>query len=167
MLRGPHPFLKDNELSAHVLLALGQGDSPDGTKLAFDYGFKLMQPLWLNFQLNLQRGTCHMSPGDPMCPPSTGSAFETLAGVKMKWPTAIPLVPYAKAASGLVFVFPNNASAAAGIAGRVAGGANYFFFDWLGLGAEIGYSLGYHAATTPGQHGYSVMDFGGGIEFQF
>jgi hypothetical protein len=167
MLRGPHPFLKDNELSAHVLLALGAGDSPNGTKLAFDYGFKLARPAWLNLQLNFQRGTCHMAAGDPPCPPDTGSAFETLVGVKGKWPTAIPLVPFVKVGGGFVFVFPNNASAATGVAGRASGGANYFFFDWLGLGAEIGYSLGYHAATTPGQHAYAVLDFGGGIEFQF
>ncbi len=58
---GPHPFLKDNELSAHVLIANGLGDSMSGTKLAFDYGYKLCgrrSPLWLDLALNLQHGAC-------------------------------------------------------------------------------------------------------------
>ena len=59
LLRGPHPFLKDNELSAHLLLAEGLGDSWSGTKLGIDYGYRLSGPLWLNLQLNIQKGTLH------------------------------------------------------------------------------------------------------------
>jgi hypothetical protein len=169
MLRGPHPFLRENELSAHVLLAEGLADSPTGTKLAFDYGYKLAVPLWLDLQLNLQLSTCHSTPGAPTCGPATGKAVETLAGVKWKWPTAIPVVPYAKAGAGLAFVFPSGANSAIALMARAAGGANYFFFDWLGLGAEIGFSVGhaFYDATFPGSHTYAVLDFGGGIEFQF
>jgi hypothetical protein len=53
---------------------------------------------------------------------------------------------------------------------RVVGGANYFFFDWLGLGAEVGASLGYldyDKTFTGGSHAYTVIDLGGGVEFQF
>jgi hypothetical protein len=169
MLRGPHPFLRDNELSLHVLLAEGLADTPSGTKLAFDYGYKLSVPVWLNLQLNLQFGTCHTQPGTRVCGPDTGNLAETMAGVKWKWATGIPVVPYAKAGAGLVFAFPNAAKDAAGIAARAAGGASYFFFDWLGLGAEIGFSIGNVAydPTFPGSHTYATFDFGGGIEFQF
>src|SRR4051794_39001394 len=62
ILRGPHPFLKDNELSAHVLLAAGLGDTPSGTKVALDYGYKARGPLWVDLQLNLQHGTCSAAP---------------------------------------------------------------------------------------------------------
>jgi hypothetical protein len=168
MLRGPHPFLKENELSAHVLLAAGLGDAPSGTKVAFDYGFKLTAPIWLDLQLNLQHGSCQ-STAVTECGPGTGDAFETLAGVKLKWPTPIPVVPYGKVGGGLVFVFPNGAKNAMGVVARVAGGANYFFYDWLGLGAEVGFSLGRVAydPTFPGGPAYAVIDFGGGIELQF
>src|SRR6202000_1962089 len=81
----------------------------------------------------------------------------------------IPLVPYLRANAGLVFSFPNGADDAVGLAIRAAGGANYFFFDWLGLGIEVGVSLGPidYDATFTGSHNYAVLDFGGGIEFQF
>ena len=52
---------------------------------------------------------------------------------------------------------------------RAVGGANYFFFDWLGLGGQVGYSLGNldYDTTFTGSHTYAVFDFGGGVEFQF
>jgi hypothetical protein len=56
-----------------------------------------------------------------------------------------------------------------GLAIRGAGGANYFFFDWLGLGLQVGFSAGRidYDGTFHGSHTYSVVDFGGGVEFQF
>ena len=47
---------------------------------------------------------------------------------------------------------------------RAVGGANYFLFDWLGLGGQVGYSLGSPATTARfmGSHTYAVLDFGGG-----
>ncbi len=52
---------------------------------------------------------------------------------------------------------------------RAVGGANYFFFDWLGLGAQVGFSLGQPQLrrTFRGSHTYAVFDVGGGLEFQF
>jgi hypothetical protein len=84
--------------------------------------------------------------------------------VKLKWPTPIPLVPYVKGNVGLAYAFPNGASNGMGFAARGGAGANYFFFDWLGLGAEIGYSVG-HLSTASSQ--YAEVDFGAGLEFQF
>jgi len=170
MLRGPHPFLKDNEIEGYVLLATGLASAPSGTKLAFDYDYKLVLPLWLVLQLNLQLSNCHTTPGVMICGPDTGKAFETLAGAGWKFATPIPLVPFAKATAGLVYVFPNGANAAAGFTARVAGGATYFFFDWLGIGGELGFSLGHvgYDATFPNSnHTYAIFDFGGGIQFQF
>ena len=49
-LRGPHPFLRDNELSIHGGLAVQAGDSLSGAKTTLDYGFKIDGGLWLNLQ---------------------------------------------------------------------------------------------------------------------
>jgi hypothetical protein len=83
--------------------------------------------------------------------------------------TPLPLVPYVGAAAGLVFAFPNGASAASGVTFRAVGGANYFFFDWLGVGGQVGYSLGAlnYDSTFMGSHTYAVLDFGAGLVFQF
>ena len=166
VLRGPHPFLLDNELSAHVLLAAGGGDSWSGSKLAFDYGYRLTGPIWINLQLNVQKGSCSLTPGS--CARS-GSAFETLAGAKWKFATESPFVPYIKAATGLIYLFPEQARSAVGLALRTGGGIEYFFYDWLGFGIEGNLSLGrgfFDSSYTAG-HGYVIFDFGGGIEFQF
>jgi hypothetical protein len=164
LLRGPHPFLKQNELSMHVLLAAGGTDTPGGTKIASDYGYRLAGPAWLNLQLNFQHALCRTPSGATTCMEPSGSVFETLAGVKLKFATAIPVVPFVKGGAGLAFAFPNGAANGLGPAVRVGGGANYYFFDWLGLGAEIGFSAG-HLSTA--KSSYSVLDFGGGLEFQF
>ena len=172
LLQGPHPFLKDNDLSAHVLIASGLGDSMSGAKVAFDYGYRLWGgavPMGLDFAINLQHAACSPSQALGPCRPDTGTVFETLAGVKWRIPTPIPLVPYAVAAGGLAFAFPSGVDAGAGPMVRAVGGANYFFFDWLGLGAQVGFSLGSlnYDATFPGSHTYAVFDVGGGLEFQF
>jgi len=164
MLRGPHPFLKDNELSAHVQLVAGGADTPGGTKIATDYGYRLSGPAWLNLQLNYQRAACHTPSGAPTCDVPSGSIFETLAGIKLKWATPIPVVPYVKGDAGLAYAFPNGAGNGLGVVVRGGAGASYFFFDWLGLGAELGYSVG-HLSTASGS--YSEIDVGGGLEFQF
>jgi hypothetical protein len=174
LLHGPHPFLKDNELSAHVLLVAGVADTPGGTKIAADYGYRLSNPVWLNLQVNYQRAACHAPSGAPTCNEASGSVFETLAGVKLKWATPIPLVPYVKGGVGLAYAFPNGAGNAMGFAARGGAGANYFFFDWLGFGAELGYSVGSLSigssaigGAAGGSSSYSELDFGGGLEFQF
>jgi hypothetical protein len=52
---------------------------------------------------------------------------------------------------------------------RGVGGANYFFYDWLGLGGQVGYSLASldYDRTFMGSHTYAVIDVGGGLIFQF
>ena len=61
LLHGPHPFLKDNELSVHALIGEGLGDASSGAKLALDYGYKLTggaDPFWLNLLLNFEHSGC-------------------------------------------------------------------------------------------------------------
>ena len=173
LLRGPHPFRKDNQISAHVLVASGRGDTMSGTKLAFDYNYKLTSgwiPLWLDLGVNVEHAACNGS-NTSGCDtdPHTGAAFETFAGVRWMFATPIPLVPFLGAAGGFAFAFPNGASAANGLMLRAAAGANYFFFDWLGLGGQAGYSLGSlnYDSTFTGSHTYAVVDLGGGLIVQF
>jgi len=174
LLHGPLPFLHDNQLSVHVLIAEGLSDTLSGAKLAFDYGYKLTDsiaaPVWLDLQLNYAHAACNSTSSNvAVCGANTGDVIETLAGARWTFATPIPLVPYVKGAAGLLFAFPNAATDSAGLGIRFAGGANYFFFDWLGLGAEVGFSLGRidYDSTFPGSHNYAVLDFGGGLEFQF
>ena len=173
LLHGPHPFLRDNALSIHALIGEGQGDALSGAKLELDYGYKLTPgwaPLWLNLLLSFEHSGCDPAPGGPgNCAAVTGDIVETMAGVAWKFATPLPVVPFVNANAGLVFSFPNGATDAQGLAVRGAGGANYFFFDWLGLGIQVGFSFGRIAydGTFHGSHTYSVVDFGGGVEFQF
>jgi hypothetical protein len=164
MLRGPHPFLKDNELSAHAQLVAGGANTPGGTKIATDYGYRLSGPFWLNLQLNYQRAACHTPSGALSCDQASGSIFETMAGIKLKFATPIPVVAYVKGDAGLAFAFPNGAGNGMGLAVRGGAGANYFFFDWLGLGAELDYTVGHLSTADPS---YYELDIGGGLEFQF
>ena len=122
-----------------MLVASGRGDSMSGTKLAFDYNYKLTGgwiPLWLDFGVNAQHAACRprRRPRPPVVPtPATCS--RRCGGVKWTFATPLPLVPYVGAVGGLAFAFPNGASAATGLMVRAVGGANYFFFDWLGWAA--------------------------------
>jgi hypothetical protein len=75
----------------------------------------------------------------------------------------VPLVAYVKGNVGLAYAFPNAGPNGLGFAARAGAGASWFFFDWLGLGAEFGYSVG----SVSHQSSYAEVDFGGGIEFQF
>jgi hypothetical protein len=172
LLRGPHPFLKENAVAAYVLVAKGQGDSMAGAKLVFDYGYKLTGgeiPAWVDLAIGIQHATCSSSSATSPCSQQTGSTFETLAGVKWKFATAIPLVPFVSAGAGFAYGFPNGADAGMGIMARATGGASYFFVDWLGLGLQVGYSLGYlgYDSTFTGSNSYAVFDVGGGVELQF
>ena len=172
LLRGPFPFRKDNQVSAHVLIGTGQGDTMSGTKLAFDYNYKLTGgfiPLWLDLGVNAQLGGCNTTTAAAACSSNTGDVFETMGGVKWTFAMPLPLVPYVGALGGLAFAFPNGASAASGLMIRGVAGANYFFYEWLGLGGQVGYSLAglNYDNTYPGSHTYAVLDVGGGLVFQF
>ena len=147
LLHGPHPFLKDNELSVHALIGEGQGDALSGAKLELGYGYKLTAGARppsgsTSCSASSTAAAVRASGGTDACAGVTGDIVETMAGAKWKFATPIPLVPYLQGNAGLVFAFPNGATDSLGPAIRAAGGANYFFFDWLGLGLQVGFSVG-------------------------
>jgi hypothetical protein len=170
LLRGPHPFLKDNELS----LEGGYGVANDfhGLRAAVSYGYELAGSLWLDLRLDL----VDSSAGPPVVtdPPCAGCAevamfADVMAGLAYKLRTEIPLVPYGAAAVGPVFLFNRGARGAMGIAVRVSAGARYFLYDWLGLGLELGALAGGAAVDEAAglESSLLMVDFGLGAEVQF
>ena len=143
-----------------------------GAKLAFDYGYKLTggaMPAWLDLAAQHPARHLHVEHGRHAVRPQTGSVFETLAGVKWKFATPIPLVPFVGAA---------RASRSASPTARDAGWASWpapsaarttSSSTGSASGLQVGYSLGHlgYDDTFTGSHTYAVFDFGGGVEFQF
>lgn len=165
LLRGPHPFLKDNELSVRVGFGVGLADTWSGARFALDYGYKLDPVAWLDLQINYLQNRC----GATACPGFTGSAAEVLGGIRWKFRMAVPVVPYAGAAAGFAFIFPDQTRDSIGLIGRGVIGADYFFFDWLGVGAQAAMTLGYafYKSTAGVSDVYGVIEFLGGPVFQF
>jgi hypothetical protein len=169
LLRGPHPFVKDNHLS----LEAGYGVANDfhGVRAAVSYGYELAGSLWLDLHLDLVDGSSAPPISDPPC---TGCAevstfADVMAGLRYKLRTEIPLVPYGAAAVGPAFVFSRGARGAMGIAVRGAVGARYFLYEWLGFGVELGALLGGVAADADAglESTLFMVDFGLGAEVQF
>jgi hypothetical protein len=127
LLHGPHPFLKENELSVHALIGEGLGDALSGAKLELGYGYKLTggaDPFWLNLLLSFEHSGCNpASGGTGDCAGVTGDIVETMAGMKWTFATPLPVVPYVQGNAGLVFAFPNGATNALGLAIRGPRGA--------------------------------------------
>lgn len=170
MLRGPHPFLKDNELA----LAGGYGVANDfhGVRAGLSYGYQMAGSLWLDLRLELVDAAAGQPPTPaPGC--FTCAEVETfagvLAGLKYKLRTEIPLVPYGALGTGPVFLFHRGAGGAVGIALRAAVGARYFLYEWLGLGVEIGGLLGAAAVDEAVglESSLRMLDLGVGVEVQF
>ena len=166
ILTGPHPFLNENALDARFLLGSGLGDSFSGRGVSIGYGYLLRRPLWLDLQINYRVSGC--APFDP-CGAHTGDDVELLAGVTWRFRTDIPVVPFVRGDAGLVYLYPNGARSAVGLAARGAAGLHYFVFDWLGFGIEVALSVGhgFFAQTYPASHTYAVLDTAFGVEYQF
>ena len=97
LLRGPHPFLKDNELA----LAAGYGVANDfhGVRAGVWYGYQMAGSLWLDLRLELVDAAAGQPPAPaPEC--FTCAEVETFAavlgGLKYKLRTEIPLVRMSK-----------------------------------------------------------------------
>lgn len=166
VLAGPHPMLKENALSLQVVSADGFGDSFSGRGFNLGYGYKLNGPLWLDLGMTWRASACSLFRA---CTDFSGDSAELMAGVTWRFRTDIPVVPYLKGAGGLVFLYPDHFQNAMGLALRVGGGLRYYVYDWLGFGAEIGFSLGrgFFAEGYPGRSAYRVGDLSAGVEYQF
>ena len=168
-LRGPHPFHKENALT----LAAGYGVASGfhGVQAGLDYGYEIAGSLWFDLRFDLLDAASDLPLASPPCATCAVVATyaDVLAGLRYKLQTDIPLIPYVGAAVGPVFLFHNGASGAFGIVLRSSVGAKYFLYDWLGLGLELGLTLG--GAVVDEDVGLSpglrMVDLGIGAEVQF
>ena len=168
LLEGPFPFARDNELSIHGGFAAGFGDTFGGPKAIVDYGYKLNRGFWLDLGVGFLSGMCRPRVDTPECV-RTGNSAEVLMGVKWKLRTNVPLVPYAKLQGGLGYQFPDSARSAWGPLLRGGLGATYFFYEWLGVGAEVTASAGradYEEGSTLSRS-LGGLDLTLGAELQF
>lgn len=164
-LEGPHPFNRAHELALHGGVGFGLRDTFSGTRAQLDYGYKLRGSLWLNLEGGFLGGGCPI--GD--CGAEAGDLWSVLAGAKWKWQTEIPLVPYAKLAAGMIGVLPDAGERRAGLGVRGAFGAKYFLYEWLGVGAEMGFLAGVTGTRQLATMDPAVtaLDVGLGVEVQF
>jgi len=167
LLRGPHPFLKDNELLAHAGYSAGLGDNMRGLRVQGDYLNRLAQAVWLDIQMGVVSGSCHAN--QTVCGSGGGNAVDILGGAAWKFQTNLPIVPYAKAAVGPIFLFPDSMRSAAGFLVRGGVGAHYFLYDWFGVGAEFTGSWGvaFFAADSHRTGSLGSVDMNLGVALQF
>ena len=161
LLHGPHPFLKDNELSVHVLIGEGQGDALSRRQAG--------ARLWL--QADLRAGALLAEPARLV----RAQRLQSRAGRRRRLPRRhrrhrrdhgrrqvevrerrSPGALSAGRTRAWCSRSPTARRTPRASPSRAAGGANYFFFDWLGLGAQVGFSLGRidYDATFTGSHTY-------------
>jgi hypothetical protein len=164
-LEGPHPFGRDNEISLHGGFGFGLRDTFSGTLAQLNYGYQLRGSLWLALEGGFVGGGCPIG----ACGTTAGDLWHVFAGAKWKAQTEIPLVPYGKMAAGLIAVLPDTGDRRGGFGVRVAVGAQYFLYEGLGIGAEVGFLAG----ATSGRQvaildpAVTVLDVGLGVEVQF
>jgi hypothetical protein len=166
VLAGPHPSRKENAVSVQFLAGTGLGDSFSGRGVGIGYGYMLQGPLWLDLQINVRASACAPLAA---CAATNGDDAELMAGVAWRVRTDIPVVPFLRGGAGLVYLYPNSAQNAVGLAARAGAGIRYYVFDWLGFGIEAALSLGhgYFAADYARGHTYAVLDMAIGVEYQF
>lgn len=169
-LRGPHPFLKDNELSLTGGYAVANGFH--GVHAALTYGYQAAGSLWFDVRVDWVDAAggapARLTPSCTSCA-GVDTFADVMAGLEYRLRTDIPVVPYGAVLAGPAYLFNHNASGAIGVGLRGAIGARYFLYDWLGFGAEIGALLG--GAAVDKSSGLSsnlaLLDFGVGAEAQF
>lgn len=168
LLRGPHPFLRDNELSVHGGYTLGIGDTFGGPKAALDYGYRIDGGLWLDLGLSLVAGICRPRVGEAGCA-RDGDQVEVLAGIKYKLRMNVPVVPYGKLQAGPAYLFPDESRSAFGFVLRGGIGAKYFPYDWIGVGPELTFGVGHagYEADGPLARTLAGADLLLGAELQF
>jgi hypothetical protein len=175
-----------NEISAQLgfQASLG-GTTPAGVRLNFDYARQLTNLVWLDFKLN---PTFAVGPNRAICQDTHGSlydcgsgaygdgyAIDILGGVKLKFPIPrIPaLVPYAQIGLGVAAIFSRPThDDGAGLIFHTGGGLMYFVTRHVGLGGELGLTLGpaWYSETCPNCNNahtelYRAIDVSLGAQF--
>lgn len=172
------PITGNYELDTGIGFAADLTDfTPGGFKWFNDFGMRMTNDQWLNFQFNVTAG----GHGDSYCWWENnheyrcndvhfhGTSLELGGGVKFKWRAMpIPLQIHAKAGGALDILFlPYDVNGLA-VTFRGGGGVRYFFTPTFGAGAELMLSIGpSFVGNDVGVGLYSTIDFNMGIEWHF
>ena len=131
-----HPLMKNDAATLHAGYSAGLGDSASGPRLQGDYFHRLNQPVWLDMQMAVVSRNCNFDP--VACKRVVTAPPWTLQWVPFgQFQTNLPIMPYVKVDAGPLFMFPQNKHAAIGILVRGGLGMHYYFWRWLGVGAEV------------------------------
>jgi len=163
ILRGPHPFVKENSLSLSGGLTAASGAAVGGTRLHLNYGYQLAGSVWLDIHAGIVDGDPD-PPGAAVCA-SCGTSADVLGGIAYRLRMNIPVVPYAKLSAGVVYLFPGQGENTAGLLARPAVGGKYFLYDWLGFGLELATGIGFVSAGS--SRTVASLDLSVGAEWQF
>ena len=200
--KGPEVWPGPNELSLHIgfqnplvgydLNGLGGlGGPPSGFQIKFDYAYRFSNPgrysVWFDIGFSSVVGGCSVGLVGPLGGYSYscgGNSFEPGAGIKIKWRTPIPLVPYFKATANFAGIFNRYCGESGfGVVVKPAGGVKYFLTKNIGVGIETGFTFGpvWYGGTPSSNapcndhywgipsHGefYGAIDFTAGGEYVF
>jgi hypothetical protein len=165
LLRGPHPFIKDNELTLHAGYSDGLGENARGLRVQGDYSYRLGQTLWFDIQIAVVNGRCHVN--DTTCSTGQANAADIVSGAAWKFQTNLPVVPYVKVDGGPIFLFPESTRSVFGLLARGGIGAHYYFFDWFGVGAEFTSSVGLFFPNSGSTRAIGSLDANLGVALQF
>lgn len=135
LLGGSHPLMKNDAATLHAGYSAGLGDSASGPRLQGDYFHRLNQPVWLDMQMAVVSRNCNFDP--VACKSGYGTTLDIAVGAVWQFQTNLPIMPYVKVDAGPLFMFPQNKHAAIGILVRGGLGMHYYFWRWLGVGAEV------------------------------
>jgi len=78
---------------------------------------------------------CNFNP--TACKSGYSTIVDIAVGAVWQFQTNSPIVPYVKVDAGPLFMFPQNKHGAIGILVRGGLGVHYYFWRWLGVGAEV------------------------------
>jgi hypothetical protein len=149
--RGPEIFPGPNEISGHLGASAGySATTPGGFKLQFDYSRMGRQSriasAWFNIGFSNAFGSSRCVVVGSSCRfnyINSGITIEPFVGVKIKFQTGIPLVPYVKIAGTFIGIV-NRPCGDDGFAFglRSGGGVKYFLTRHIGLGVEFTWVIG-------------------------
>jgi hypothetical protein len=143
ILRGPHPFIKENEVAFHVGYSAGLGEAPSGVRVQGDYLSRLGRVPWLDIQMGILVGSCRAY--EASC--KRDRAADILGGIAWRFQSTLPIVPYLKSSTGPVFLLSRDGSAFGWVV-RGGAGAHYYPYDWFGLGVELTAAWGVAVSDT-------------------
>jgi hypothetical protein len=168
LLRGPHPFLAENEVTLDGGLQLA--NVYGGLSGALGYGFQAAGPIWFELRLAVRDGELGPDALETRqkcaCPQITSGA-DVQAGLGYRLRLNVPVVVAGRVLGGPTYTFRDGGSDGAGVALRGALGGRYYLYDWLGFGGELGLQVGTTGlpSEAPGMARILELTVGAAVQF--